>query len=67
VKLTNEQTVEQYQMIGLPPPAAGFMAWLEKWTADGGEDRMNDAVEKVTGKAPKTLESWIQENKKYWQ
>ena len=42
------------------------MAMLESLTADKREERMNDVVEKVTGRPPKTFDAFVQENKSVW-
>jgi festuclavine dehydrogenase len=42
------------------------MASLEIMTADKREERMNDTVEKVTGRPPKSFDSFVQENKSVW-
>jgi len=66
VRLNQEQTAQQYVKIGLPQAAAGFMAWLESNTASGQEATTNDDVERLTGRAPKNLDTYIQENKNAW-
>ncbi|KAL5322115.1 hypothetical protein ACEPPN_010084 [Leptodophora sp. 'Broadleaf-Isolate-01'] len=67
VRLNQEQTVQQYMKIGLPQAAAGFMAWLEFNTSNGSEEMTNDVVERMTGRPPRTLDAYIQENKTTWQ
>ncbi|KAG4428982.1 hypothetical protein IFR05_015535 [Cadophora sp. M221] len=67
VRLNQEQTVQQYMKIGLPQAAAGFMTWLEFNTSNGSEEMANDVVEQLTGRPPKTLDAYIQENKATWQ
>lgn len=42
------------------------MASLETLTAEKREERMNDTVEKVTGRPPQTFDSFVQENKSVW-
>ncbi|PVH80511.1 NAD(P)-binding protein [Cadophora sp. DSE1049] len=66
VRLNQEQAVQQYMKIGLPQAAAGFMAWLELNTAGGSEAMTNDVVEQLTGRPPKNLDTYIQENKNTW-
>jgi hypothetical protein len=43
------------------------MATLETMTADRMEERINDTVEKVTGRLPQSLEYIIEENKLVWR
>ena len=44
-----------------------MLAWVEAQVAGGLEDRLDDSVEKVTGRPPITFDSWLQENKATWQ
>lgn len=67
VKLSEQENMQQYMKVGFTPQAAGFMTWLESVTAKGGEDMTNDVVLRVTGRPPKTLDEYIQENKTAWQ
>ena len=52
--------------VGAPEPTAHFMATLETMTAAGREERMNNAVEKVTGHPPQTFDAFARENKSVW-
>ncbi|KAL2071799.1 hypothetical protein VTL71DRAFT_13034 [Oculimacula yallundae] len=67
VRLDKEQNIQQYLKLGLPEATASFMTWLELNTAGGSEAMTNDVVETVTGRPPKTLDVYIQENKATWQ
>jgi hypothetical protein len=67
VKLSKEDSVQKWMQFGAPESTAQFMATLESMTADGREERMNDAVEKVTGRPPQTFDSFVQENKSAWE
>lgn len=49
-----------------PAPFAGFMVNLEKFAAGGGEDYMDDTVEKLTGSKPVDLDSFIKQKKPIW-
>ncbi|KAK0109325.1 hypothetical protein ONS96_003144 [Cadophora gregata f. sp. sojae] len=66
VRLDQDQNVQHYIKIGFPPAAAGFMTWLESKTAGGSEAMTNDVVEQLTGRPPKNLDTFIQENKNTW-
>ena len=66
VKLSEEESIKQYQSTGMPEHVAKFMTSLEVLGASGAEDRMNDVVEKVTGSKPQTFDAWVQENKSLW-
>jgi len=67
VKLTEEQRYQGLLSAGLPDHFARFMTNLEVLAKGGEEDRMNDAVEKVTGRPPKSFDTFAQENKAVWQ
>lgn len=68
VKLTQEESKQRYMKFnGMSEKFATFLAWIEKTTADGAEEKWSgNDVELLTGRPPMTLESWIQENKSTW-
>lgn len=43
---------------GMPEQRAKLMVWLYEQTAAGEEAKMNDHVEKITGRKPMSLERW---------
>ncbi|KAL9031141.1 MAG: hypothetical protein Q9196_000817 [Gyalolechia fulgens] len=67
IKLTEEERVKKYLELGVPGYLAEFLAMLETQCAKGAAEEMNDDVQKVTGKPPRDLDTWIQENKNAWQ
>lgn len=42
------------------------MVSLENLTAAGSEAHINDLVEQVTGKKPRSVDQFIEENKAVW-
>ncbi len=67
VKLTKEESAQRWAQVNyVPEPLAQFMAMLETMTAEKREERMNDTVEKVTGRPPKTFDAFVEENKSAW-
>lgn len=66
VKLNEEQKFQSLVKVGVPEHFAKFLTYLEVSAAGGEEDRMNDAVEQVTGRPPKTFDTFAQENKAVW-
>ena len=50
-----------FSSIGLAPELVKALAAMDTAIKDGAEDRLNDAVLKVTGKKPKTLEEFVDE------
>ena len=67
VRCSGDQMVQRYMDMGLPEYWAKFMSFLEVASADGMEERSNDAVEQVTGRPPQKFDAWVQENKTAWQ
>lgn len=48
---------------GMPEDRAKLMVWLYEQTATGGEAKMNDHVERITGRKPMSLEQWATVNR----
>ncbi|MCJ1251585.1 hypothetical protein MMC30_008820 [Trapelia coarctata] len=67
VKLTEEQRYQGLVSAGLSDYYAKFLTSLEVSALNGAEDRMNDVVEKVTGRPPRSFDGFAQENKAVWQ
>ncbi|KAL8717228.1 MAG: hypothetical protein Q9225_005513 [Loekoesia sp. 1 TL-2023] len=66
IKLSEEDKANKYQELGVPEYLAKFLAMLEALTAKGIIEQTNDDVQKVVGKPPRNLDTWIQENKTAW-
>ncbi|KAL9604525.1 MAG: hypothetical protein Q9219_000490 [cf. Caloplaca sp. 3 TL-2023] len=66
VKLSENDRIQSYQEAGMPEHLAKLLAMLEVQTSEGAAEQMNDDVQKVVGKAPRNLDTWIQENKTVW-
>jgi hypothetical protein len=67
VKLSEQERIQQYLDKGMPEFYARFLISLEVGTAGGMEERMNDHVEKVTGRPPQGFDDWVQEKKAVWE
>ncbi|OZJ04494.1 hypothetical protein BZG36_02663 [Bifiguratus adelaidae] len=67
VKLTDEQRTQRFMSYGLPEHYANFLTSLEVSAASGVEDRMNDAVERVTGRPSQKFDVFAQQHKTAWQ
>ena len=63
VRLAKDERIKKFQEMGMPEHFAHFLAGIEVMSANGGEERMNDAVERVTGRPPMNFDDWVQENK----
>ena len=63
VNLTEAELMQRLQQWGIPDDFAGFLAALDTMIANGGEQRLNDVVERVTGRPPKKFRAYVDENK----
>lgn len=52
---------------GVPEGYAKILAEKDTNIKNGGEEHLNDTVEKVTGKPPKTFREFAEEKKAVWQ
>ncbi|THV48099.1 hypothetical protein BGAL_0268g00100 [Botrytis galanthina] len=66
VKVTGEERIQMHVSMGLPEDLACYLTSLEVMTANGGEVRRNDVVEKIGGHKPKTFDEFAEENKNLW-
>ncbi|KAJ8060159.1 hypothetical protein OCU04_010508 [Sclerotinia nivalis] len=66
VKVTAEEMIQRYISTGIPEDLANYLIGLEVMTANGGEVRENDVVEKIGGQKPKTFDEFVLENKNLW-
>jgi festuclavine dehydrogenase len=66
VKLTEEQRIQKFLSFGMPEHYAKFLTFLEGSAAKGEEERMNDAVERVTGRPSQNFDSFAQQHKMEW-
>ena len=58
--------VEHLMKMGFPPEVAEMFADLDTQISQGADDRTNDAIRTITGRAPKGLTEFIEENKSIW-
>ncbi|KAF5872834.1 putative ergot alkaloid biosynthetic protein a protein [Botrytis fragariae] len=65
-KVTGEERIQTHVSMGLPEDLACYLTSLEVMTANGGEVRRNDVVEKIGGHKPKTFDEFAEENKDLW-
>ncbi|KAL8928266.1 MAG: hypothetical protein Q9208_001976 [Pyrenodesmia sp. 3 TL-2023] len=67
VHLTESELAERYTKFGVPEEYAKILAEKDTNIKNGGEEHLNDTVEKVTGKPPKTFREFAEENKAVWE
>lgn len=65
-ELTIDELAEKHLGYGAPPEYANILAGLDTLIRDGGEDRINDVVQQVTGRPPRSFRQFIEENKEVW-
>ncbi|EPE36143.1 NAD(P)-binding Rossmann-fold containing protein [Glarea lozoyensis ATCC 20868] len=61
VRITKEQFKEGLMKYGVEEAFATMLASLDTYVSQGWEANLNDVVEKVTGKKPKTFEAFVEE------
>lgn len=55
--------IQRHVSMGIPEDLAHYLIELEVMTANGGEVRENNVVEKIGGHKPKTFDEFITENR----
>jgi len=61
-KLTPDELAKKHMGFGLPPDYARSLAGLDTMIRGGGEDRINDVVQQVTGRPPRSFREFFEEN-----
>ncbi|KAJ5958563.1 uncharacterized protein N7479_005713 [Penicillium vulpinum] len=67
IKLSGDQRYEGLVSVGVSEYYARFLTNLETAASTGFETRMNATVEKVTGRAPRTLDLFAHDNRGAWE
>ena len=67
VKLSQEDRKQNLLSEGQPEDIAFLLAWVETQAAAGLEERLDDSVEKVTGRPPKSFDTFVKQNRATWQ
>lgn len=67
VKVSEEERVQKLTAEGWPEGVPHLLAWVESQMALGLDERLDDAVEKVTGRPPQKIDTFLQDNKSTWQ
>ncbi len=60
VKITEDELAASMSAF-IPPDYARVLARLDTAIKNGEEERINDVVEKITGRKPKSLEAFVDE------
>lgn len=67
VKLSEEDRKQNLLSEGQPEDIAFLLAWVETQMAAGLDERLDDSVEKVTGRPPKSFDTFVKQNRATWQ
>lgn len=65
-KLSEAEHVAFLKASGIPDDYAAMLAGMDTAVANGVEDRLNDVVENVTGRAPRTFREFAVASKRKW-
>jgi festuclavine dehydrogenase len=68
VRITENEMASNMKSYGVPGDYAELIAGLDTFVSEGKEARLNDCVEEITGKKPRTLEDFVDEciEKRIW-
>lgn len=66
VKETLEQRKQRYMTYGLESWLVELLLSLEDETSKGGEVRVGNAVERVTGRIPMAFDVFVLQNRELW-
>ena len=61
--LTEDELIKLFIEGGIPEGYARPLAMMDTMIANGGEDRLNDVVQKMTGRPPKTFRKFAEQNR----
>lgn len=65
-EITEQELIERHISFGLPKEYAPILAQLDAVIRNGGEDRNNNVVEEVTGRAPRSFRRFVEDEKELW-
>jgi uncharacterized protein YbjT (DUF2867 family) len=66
-EITPEQMKQGLLGAGVPEDYAGFLVMILGFLAQGYNAAVNDEVQKLIGRAPRTFEQYAQDNRAAWQ
>lgn len=67
LKVSVAESVRHMERAGIPEPYARLLADLEDQIRRGDEGRVSDAVERITGTAPRSFEAFAREHAAHWR
>ena len=66
VKLSQAALAARMQEVGVPAEYAGMLAGMDGLIAEGGEERLNEVVVELIGKAPRGFREFAEAEKACW-
>lgn len=66
-RLSEDELARRLADHGLPQPYAATLAAMDTTIAGGSENRITDAVQAITGRAPISFEAFAAENRDRWK
>lgn len=66
-RLTEEELARRFAGAGMPASYAAFLASLDKGIASGSEAQLTREVHRITGRAPKSFETFAVETRNAWR
>ncbi|TCP66546.1 ergot alkaloid biosynthesis protein [Baia soyae] len=66
VDISTEKLRDMMVGVGMPEDYASILAGMEEGIRNGLEDRVTDTVERVTGRAPRSLRDFVVANSSVW-
>ncbi|KAL9609667.1 MAG: hypothetical protein Q9167_005576 [Letrouitia subvulpina] len=64
---TEEQLAARYIKAGMPESYAKMLSNLDTQVSNGLQNKLNDVVEVLTGRPPKSFKTFVVENKSVWE
>ena len=66
MKVSKEEMQAKFIALGVPADYAPILAGMDVAISKGSEARLDDAVERVTGRKPKSFQTFAEEAKAAW-
>jgi hypothetical protein len=65
-QLTPDELAARHEAFGVAPPYAAMLAAMDNMIRQGGEDRTNNDVRLLTGRAPRSFRAFVERNRSVW-
>ena len=61
--VSEKEMTERFRQGGIPDEWAKVLSMLDVMVANGGEERLNDVVERITGRPPRKFRTFVKEKR----